>query len=132
MWTICLGGSSVIWVPKLLLTPVKIRIFGSKTAKFGPKLKFLAKYRHFWPIWFGGRQKSMQTRCLGGFSVIWVPKLLLTPINISFFGQKTAKFGPNYAFVIILGQILAFLSHFIPCPTKKQCKWLFCHVNRWS
>ena len=67
MRTSCLGGSSVIWVPKLLLTPVKIRIFGSKTAKFGPKLKFLAKYRHFWPIWFGGRQKLMQTRCLGGF-----------------------------------------------------------------
>ena len=28
-------------VPKLLLTPIKIRIFGPKTAKFGPKPAFL-------------------------------------------------------------------------------------------
>ena len=28
-------------VPKLLLTPIKIRIFGPKTAKFGPKSAFL-------------------------------------------------------------------------------------------
>ena len=30
------------------------------------------------------------------------------------------KFGPIYAFLVILGQIWAFLAHFIPCPTKKQ------------
>ena len=30
-----------MWVPKLLLTPIKIRIFGPKTAKFGPKSAFL-------------------------------------------------------------------------------------------
>ena len=28
-------------VPKLLLTPIKIRIFGPKMAKFGPKSAFL-------------------------------------------------------------------------------------------
>ena len=28
-------------VPKLLLTPIKIRIFGPKTAKIGPKSAFL-------------------------------------------------------------------------------------------
>ena len=32
---------SVKWVPKLLLTSIKIRIFGPKTAKFGPKSAFL-------------------------------------------------------------------------------------------
>ena len=31
---------------------------------------------------------------------------------------KTAKFGPKYAVLVILGQILAFLAHFVPCPTK--------------
>ena len=45
--------------------------------------------------------KTMQTRCPGGFSVMWVPKLLLTPI---------------------FGQILAFLAHLVPRPTKKRCK----------
>ena len=32
--------------------PPKKWIFGPKTAKFGPKLAFLAKYQHFWPIWW--------------------------------------------------------------------------------
>ena len=68
-------------------------------------------------------QKTMQTRCLGGFSAMWVPKLLLTPKKIRIFGPKTANFGPKYAFVVILGEILAFLAHLVPCPTKKkQCE----------
>ena len=40
---------------------------------------------------------------------MWVPKLLLTPIKIRIFGPNTAKFGPKYAFLVILGLILAFL-----------------------
>ena len=32
---------SVMLVPKLLLNPIKIRLFGPKTAKFGPKSAFL-------------------------------------------------------------------------------------------
>ena len=55
-------------------------------------------------------------------AVIWVPKLWLPPVLISIFGPKTAKFGPKYTFVVIFGQILAFLAHLVPCPTKKQCK----------
>ena len=39
-----------------------------------------------------------------------------------FFVRKTAKFGPKYAFLVILGQILAFFAHFVPCPTKNQCE----------
>ena len=35
---------------------------------------------------------------------------------------KTAKFGPKYAVLVILGQILAFLAHLIPCLTKKGCE----------
>ena len=35
-----------MWVPKFLLSPVKIRNFGQKSAKFGPKMAFLA---HFVP-----------------------------------------------------------------------------------
>ena len=42
MWTRCLGGFSVMWVTKLLISPVKKRIFCPKTTKFGPKLAFLA------------------------------------------------------------------------------------------
>ena len=32
---------SIMLVPKLLLNPIKIRLFGPKTAKFGPKSAFL-------------------------------------------------------------------------------------------
>ena len=35
---------SHIWVPKLLLSPKKIRMFGPKTA-------ILTQKMHFWPIW---------------------------------------------------------------------------------
>ena len=75
--------------------PLKKWIFGPKMAKFGPKLAFSAKYWHFWPNIgnfgpFGPMpgQKPMQTRCLGGFSVMLVPKLLLTPKKSGFLAQK--------------------------------------------
>ena len=50
----------------------------------------------FWPKTdiFGPFEKNMQTRCLGGFSVTWVPKLLLPPIKNWIFGPKRAEFGP--------------------------------------
>ena len=40
----------------------------------------------------------MQTRWVGGFSVMWVPKLLLSPVKIRIFCPKTTKFGPKLAF----------------------------------
>ena len=49
-------------------------------------------------------------------------KLLFPPVKIKIFGTKMAKFGPNYAFLVILGRILAFLAHLVPCPTKNNAK----------
>ena len=54
MGTSCLGGFSVMLIPKLLHTPIKISFFGPKTAK----LFILAKYWHFWSIWSHGRPKK--------------------------------------------------------------------------
>ena len=58
-------------VPKLLLTPIKIRLFGPKTAKFGSKFAF---FGHFGPnIGIFGTfrpmsdEKTMQTRSLDVF-----------------------------------------------------------------
>ena len=72
----------VMWVPKLLLPLVRIKIFGPKTIKFGLNLAFLvilghilAFLAHFVPR---RTKKTMRTRCLGGFYVLWVPKLLLS------------------------------------------------------
>ena len=41
----CLGVFSVTWVPKLLLPPIKIRIFGPKAAIFAPKYSLLLQRR---------------------------------------------------------------------------------------
>ena len=98
-----------MWVPTLLLTPAKIRIFRQKTAKFGP----------FGPL---PGQITMRTRCLDGLSVTWVLKILLPPKKNKDFWPKKANQAQKYAFVVILGQILAFLAHLVPCPTNKQCK----------
>ena len=76
-------------VPKLLLTPIKIRILGPKTVKFGIFGHFGPNIGIFGPFDPMVDQKTMQTRCLGGFSVTWVPKLLLPPV-------KMMIFGPNY------------------------------------
>ena len=54
-------------VPKLLLTPVKIRMFGPKSAKFGLKMAFLAKIGIFGPYGPIPDQKPKETRCVGGF-----------------------------------------------------------------
>ena len=86
-------------------------------------MAFWAKY------WHCDRPKMMQTRCLGGFSVTWVPKLLLPPVGIRIFDPITAKFGPKCAFLVILGQILAFSALFVPCPTKKQPTFTFFTSN---
>ena len=48
MQTRCLGGLSIMWLPKLLLNSAKNRIFGPKAAQFCLKLTFLSKYRHLW------------------------------------------------------------------------------------
>ena len=58
-------------------------------------------------------QKPMWTRCLGGFSVMWVTKLLIFPVEIRIFCPKTTKFGPKLAFLVNLGQ--AMQAYSMPC-----------------
>ena len=55
-------------------------------------------------------QKPMWTRCLGGFSVMWVTKLLIFPVEIRIFCPKTTKFGPKLAFLVNLGQAMQAYS----------------------
>ena len=103
-------------------------------------------------------QKPMWTRCLGGFSVKWVTKLLIFPVEIRIFCPKTTKFGPKLAFLVNLGQ--AMQAYSVPCwwvgwwlwragcisqdtyllyvwCTAKQCKnatsvlWQICLLAQW-
>ena len=61
--------------------------------KWDKKRPNLAKNWHFWPNMgiFGPFNpmpdlKTIRTSCLGGLSVMWIPKLLLTHIKIRIFG----------------------------------------------
>ena len=57
--------------------------------------------------------KTMWTRCLGGFSFMWVTKLLISPVKKRIFCPKTTKFGPELAFLVNLGQ--AMQAYSVPC-----------------
>ena len=74
---------------------------------------FSAKYWPFLPFFSMRDQKPMWTRCLGGFSVKWVTKLLISPLKKGIFCPKTSKFGLKLAFLFILGQALP--AHLVPC-----------------
>ena len=121
-WKRCLIGILIWGYQNFYSLPPKNWILGPKTAKFGQKLALWAKYQRFWPIWSNAWPKNNADKLSRWFSVMLVPKLLLTPIKIRLFGQKTAKFGPKYAFLVIFGQILPFFAHFVQCPTKNQCE----------
>ena len=58
-------------------------------------------------------QSTMRTRCLGGFSVMWVTKLLISQVKKKIFCPKTTKFGPKLAFLVDLGQTMQAFS--VPC-----------------
>ena len=54
-------------------------------------------------------QKPIWTRCVDGFSVMWVTKLLISPVKKRIFCPKTTKFGPKLAFLFIAGSFGAQL-----------------------
>ena len=62
----------------------------------------MAKNCHFWPnigifvpVDLLPDQKTMRKSCLGGFSIMWVPKPLLTPMKIWIFGPKNCQISSN-------------------------------------
>ena len=122
-------------VPKFLLPAPKKLDFGPKNGQIWPKTGIFGQILAFWPIWYIARPKTMQTRCLGDFSVLWVPKLLITPIKMRIFGPKAAKFSPKLAFLAKywrIGQILAkYLANLVPSPTNanKVPRWFFRYVG---
>ena len=110
---------SVIWVPKTFTYSHKKLGFWLKNGQiwseicifdhFGPNI---AIFCTFCPM---PDQKTMRTRCLGGFSGMWVPNLLLPLVKIWNFGPQKAKFGPQYAF----------------SGTYWPCRFIWCPVGWW-
>ena len=66
-------------IPKVLLHSPKNEFLAQKWPN-------LTKNWHFGPFDPMPEQKTMQTSCLGSFYIMWIPKLLLTPIKIRIFG----------------------------------------------
>ena len=105
-----------MWVPKHLLLSKKIG-FPPRNGQFWPKICIfghlgpnIAIFCTFCPM---PDQKTMWTRCLGGFSVMWVTKLLISPVKKRIFCPKTTKFGQKLAFLVNLGQAMQASS--VPC-----------------
>jgi len=74
------------------------------------KRPYLVKHLHFWSFCPMPDQKTMWTRSLGGFSVMWITKLLISPVKKRIFCPKTTKFGPKSAFLVNLGQAMQAYS----------------------
>ena len=86
------------------------QLLWSKIFSFGHFGPNIAIFCTFCPM---PNQKPMWTRCLGGFSVMWVTKLLIFPVEIKIFCPKMTKFGPKLAFLVNLGQ--AMQAYSMPC-----------------
>merc|ERR1712240_690497 len=71
-------------------------------AIFGPKSAFLVILGQILPFFCTfcpiPHQKTIRTRCLGGFSVMWVTKLLISPVKKGFFAQKRPNLAQNWHF----------------------------------
>ena len=116
----CLFPNKFQSLKKFWLKP----FFGQKNFSAERKIgsEFLSLLRIFCPFDPMPDNKTMQTSCLGGFFCYVDTKTFTSPIKIRIFGPTTAKFSRKYAFMIILGQILAFFAHFVQCLTNNQCK----------
>merc|ERR1712107_832431 len=73
----------------------KICIFGH----FGPNIAIFSHFVQF-------LTKTLYEQGARGFSVMWVTKLLISPVKIRIFCPKKSKFGPKMAFLFFLGQAL--------------------------
>ena len=118
----CVIGILIRGYQNFYSLPPKKLDSGPKNGQIWPKMAFSAKYWHFWPTWSNSWPKNNANKLPKWFFVMLVPKLLLNPIKIRLFGPKMAKFGQKSSFLVILGQILAFLAHIVQCPTKIQCE----------
>ena len=70
---------------------------------------FWANYQHFWPILSHALPKYNANKVPRWFSVMWVPKHLLSPVKIRIFCPKTTKFCPKLAYLVVLSH------HLVPC-----------------
>ena len=106
-WVIC----TLIWRYQKFYTIPPKNGFWPKNGQIWLKLAFLAKYQHFWPIWSNAWPKNNADKLSRWFSVMLVPKLLLTPIKIRICGPILALL-PN----------IGIFGPFGPMPDQKTMR----------
>ena len=79
---------------------------------------FLAKYCHFLHILSNAWPKSNVYKVPGMVSLMWVTKLLISPVIIRIFCPKTTEFGPNLEFLSIVGSFGALLVRWLVVVTQ--------------
>ena len=75
--------------------------FPPKKWIFGPKMTFLAKYWHFWPIWSHGRPKNANKGPMCFFCYVGT-KTFASSCKIRIFGPKRPNLVQNMHFVIFV------------------------------
>ena len=104
-------------VPKKFTPSLKNGISTQKRPNLAQIWPNIGLFGPFGPVPY---QKTMRTRCVGGLLLCRCQNFCFLTNRI--FGPKTAKFCPKYAFLVILGQILAFLIRLFPCQTSKTMR----------
>ena len=98
-------------------------IFCPKTSQFGQTLAFLIILAQifYFMVHFGALpdHKTMGTRCLVGSLICEYQNFCSLSKKLGFWPEN-GQIGTKYAFLVILGQILAFLVHFGAIPDKKN------------
>ena len=105
-----------MWVPKLLLTPIKIRIFGHKRPNLTQNC-FLAIDWHFWPIWFHGQPTNVANTVPRWFFRYVGTKTFASSCKIRNFGPKRPNLVQNMLFCPFWPNIGNF-GPFCPMPDK--------------
>ena len=86
-----------LFPPSLSISCIKNCLILSQNVKYGTFVANITKNYALWENWvtFLAQfdpmldQRALRARCLGGYFVMWVPKLLFTPTKIRIFGLKT-------------------------------------------
>ena len=85
-------------VPSFTSCPKKIGFLAQKQPNLAQNWHFGPNIDIFGPFDQMADQKTMGTSCLSGFSIMLVPKLLVTPLKLGFLAQKQPNLVQNMHF----------------------------------
>ena len=111
---------SVMWVTKLLIFPVEIRIYCFKTAKFGPKSAFLVNLGQILPFFAHFVQCSTKNQCEQGAQVGFPLSSPRAESARAFTGRRNSYSGRGEDF---LSRQPNFFTETAVTPERKVEKW---------